>query len=303
MAWAQIAGAIIGGAAGAAAGAYQTKKQALIKQNAQLQALLNQKMITDEYTGDSANRRQTSKALSEAHNMAEMNNVPQNDTTKGNYLGQFNNVSPSYGYNQGYNQGLANQQTIDDANRSNKEQLANSMLKQAGVDYDVAAARNQATMSGIGNAIKTAGTIGNPFKSNKQQSGNIMADKSVMPMQGQPYSNQELSTSDESAKEAPVNNDSGLPEADIEDSLRQLESVLYQYKDPTIPGCDDEEHCGTTAQSLEKTPLFKECVVEGEDGYKRVDQWRLQEALTAGIAQLQREIDELEGESTNEDNA
>ena len=286
MAWAQIAGAIIGGAAGAAAGAYQTKKQVLMKQNAQLQALLNQKMITDEYTGDAANRRQTSKALSEAHNMAEMNNVPQNDTTKGNYLSQFNTVNPSYGYNQGYNQGLVNQQAIDDANRSNKEQLANSMLKQAGVDYNVAAARNQATMSGIGNVAKAAGTIGNPFKASNSRNNN-----------------NELATSDETAKESPVNNDSGLPEADIEDSLRQLETVLYHYKDPSIPGCDYEERCGTTAQSLEKTDLFKDCVVEGEDGYKRIDQWKLNEALTAGIAQLQREIDELEGESTNEDNA
>jgi len=295
MAWGQIAATLIGAAAGAAAGAYQTKKQTLLKQNATLQALVNQQAITNQFTGDTANRRQTSKGLAEAHNISEMNNVPQNDTTKGNYLNQFDKVNSSFGYNQGYNQGLANQQAIDNANRSNMEALSNAQLKQAGIDYDVQAARNQAAMSGVGNAIKAAGTIGNPFKSNKQ-SGNIMANKSAMSMQGQPYSNQELSMSDESCKEAPVNNDSGLPEADIEDSLRQLETVLYQYKDPSIPGCDDEEHCGTTAQSLEKTELFKDCVVEGEDGYKRIDQWKLNEALTAGLAQLQREVDELEAQ-------
>ena len=281
MAWGQIAATLIGAAAGAAAGAYQTKKQALMKQNATLKALVNQQAITNQFTGDAANRRQTSKGLAEAHNISEMNNVPQNDTTKGNYLNQFDEVNPSFGYNQGYNQGLANQQAIDNANRSNMEALSNAQLKQAGVDYDVAAARNQATMSGIGNAIKTASTIGNPFKQQKQD---------------------QMATSDEELKE-PINNDSGLPEADIEDSLRQLETVLYQYKDPSIPGCDDEEHCGTTAQSLEKTDLFKDCVVEGEDGYKRIDQWKLNEALTAGMAQLQREIDELEQEEQDEVNA
>lgn len=297
MAWGQIAATLIGAAAGAAAGAYQTKKQVMMKQNAALKALVNQQAITNQFTGDVANRRQTGKGLAEAHNVAEMNNVPQNDTTKGNYLNQFAEVNPSYDYNQGYNQGLSNQQAIDNANRSNMEALSNAQLKQAGIDYDVQAARNQATMSGIGNAIKTANTIGNPFKSNNSQQNNTLS------MQDPRFANQELATSDENAKESPVNNGSGLPEADIEDSLRQLSTVLYKYKDPTIPGCDDEEHCGTTAQSLEKTDLFKDCVVEGEDGYKRVDQWKLQEALTAGIAQLQREIDELEGESTNEDNA
>jgi len=102
-------------------------------------------------------------------------------------------------------------------------------------------------------------------------------------------------TSDENQKEG-INNDSGLPESDIEDSMRQLETISYKYKDPNIEGCDDEKHdSGFTAQSAEKTPLFKDAVKTGADGIKRIDNWKLLEAVTAGIAQLQREIDELEG--------
>lgn len=107
--------------------------------------------------------------------------------------------------------------------------------------------------------------------------------------------------SDERAKE-PINNDSGLPESDIEDSMRQLETVSYQYKDPNVPGCDGEKHeSGFVAQSAEKTPLFKDAVNTGDDGIKRIDQWKLVEAVTAGIAQLQREIDELNAETDSDE--
>lgn len=107
--------------------------------------------------------------------------------------------------------------------------------------------------------------------------------------------------SDERAKE-PINNESGLPESDIEDSMRQLETVSYQYKDPECPGCDDEKHeSGFVAQSAEKTPLFKDAVNTGDDGIKRIDQWKLIEAVTAGIAQLQREIDELNAETDTDE--
>lgn len=294
MAWAQIAATLIGTAAGAAAGAYQTKKQVLMKQNAALRALVNQQAITNQFTGDAANRRQTSKGLTEAHNVAEMNNVPQNDTTKGNYLNQFAEVNPSYGYNQGYNQGFANQSAIDEANRSNMEALSNAQLKQAGIDYDVQAARNQATMNGIGNAVKTANTIGNPFKSNKQQNGNIMANKSAMSMQDPRFANQELATSDENAKESPINNESGLPKADAMDAVAQIESVEYKYKDPSIPGCDDERHVGTTAQSLEKEDLFADCVSEGEDGYLRVDRNKLLSKLPLVMDSIEEHLSRLE---------
>ena len=101
-------------------------------------------------------------------------------------------------------------------------------------------------------------------------------------------------TSDENQKESPKNNDSGLPESDIEDSMRQLETVQYQYKDPNVPGCDDEVHkSGFTAQSAEKTPLYGKAVKNCSDGVKRIDQWKLLESVTAATAQLQREIDEL----------
>lgn len=46
--------------------------------------------------------------------------------------------------------------------------------------------------------------------------------------------------------------------------------------------------------------MGKDIVKDCDDGVKRIDNWKLQEALTAGMAQLQREIDELEKNTTSE---
>lgn len=309
--WNHVIGAIVGAAAGATVGAYQAKQQTELKKRALKDAYLGQMLNANTYSGEAENRRQTGKGLQEAHNINEMQNAiaaSSNDTTMGNYQNQFVTGS-SDGYDAGYNTGVSNQATVDNARRNANEALISSRLKQAGIDYNVNAAQNQANMNAIGNIANTAKTVGNPFKSNNSKVGNsnnnnggAISMQSLDDGQSMALSDERQKTcymSDEDNKESTqTNNDSGLPASSIEDSLRQLETVLYKYKDPSVEGCDDEEHCGTTAQSLEKTDLFKDCVVTGEDGFKRVDMWKLQEALTSGIAQLQREVDDIEKERT-----
>lgn len=95
-------------------------------------------------------------------------------------------------------------------------------------------------------------------------------------------------TSDERCKDA-------LPEADVEDALRKVDSIEYKYKEPLDDG---EEHVGVTAQSLEDG-AFDDVVSEDENGIKQLDKQMLLEAVMAGIASLQKEIDELKGVKEN----
>lgn len=112
--------------------------------------------------------------------------------------------------------------------------------------------------------------------------------------------------SDENEKEAPINNDSDLPKADAFDAiaqleqelgesadffdddniikqLAQLETVSYQYKHPEKEGEDADIHrAGFTAQSLQKIPLFKKCVIE-DDGILKIDLDRLEAVITEKV--------------------
>lgn len=82
-----------------------------------------------------------------------------------------------------------------------------------------------------------------------------------------------------------------LPEASVEDALRQIDSIEYKYKPET--GLDQDKHVGVTAQSLEGT-AFDDVVSENNKGIKQLDKQKLLESVMAGIAALQKEIDELE---------
>ena len=92
-------------------------------------------------------------------------------------------------------------------------------------------------------------------------------------------------------------NEKNFTRADIQDSLRQIKSILYEYKNPEKEGEDDEIHVGTTAQMMEETPLEKDAVEQGEDGIRRVDGWKLLESINAGMAEIQKEIDEINNNS------
>lgn len=101
--------------------------------------------------------------------------------------------------------------------------------------------------------------------------------------------------SDEKAKE-PYHNKEGIPEADAADALRQIESVEYKYKPET--GLDQDKHVGTIAQSYKGT-AFEDVVQTDIDDYESLDKDKLLESVMAGIAALQKELDEAEAKKHN----
>lgn len=259
--------AIIGAVAGGVASSIINHKQTSKLAEAYKESARQIRDAGQKYSGQNAYNAMQNRANEEANIMNQMalkaqaSQGPQNTS---NALANAANLSGNY--NQGYNLGAQNEKSNLNAKYNAATAKAQQALNQAGIDYKAGTAATQA-------AFNTAGGLANLYKNMK-------------PAQGQ-------QTSDENQKEG-INNESNLPKSDIEDSLRQLETVSYKYKDPSVEGCDDETHeSGFTAQSLEKTPMGKDIVKEGSDGIKRVDQWKLREALTAGLAQMQREIDQL----------
>ena len=273
--WAQVIGAVVGGVAGGVVNgmvAYQTNKDRV---SAYRQAAKDVKEAAEKYSGKNAYNNMQNLGNQEAANVNRNSLAAggQMDNAFGTPAMNAADLSNANGTLQGYKLGAGNAKTDMDSKYYRDTALARTAMKQADIDYKAA---NQTMQT----AMNAAGGLADVYKNIKSNNSNKSGDN----------------TSDENQKEG-INNESGLPESDIEDSMRQLETISYKYKDPSVPGCDDEKHeSGFTAQSAEKTPLFEEAVSTGDDGVKRIDQWKLMESLTAGIAQLQREIDELTGE-------
>ncbi len=275
--WAQVIGAVVGGVAGGVVNgmvAYQTNKDRV---SAYKQAAKDVKEAAEKYSGKNAYNNMQNAGNQEAANVNRNTLAAggQMDNAFGTPAMNAADLSNANGTLQGYKLGAGNAKTDMDSKYYRDTALARTAMKQADIDYKAA---NQTMQT----AMNAAGGLADVYKNIKSNNSNKSDNTSD-------------NTSDESQKEG-INNESGLPESDIEDSMRQLETISYKYKDPSVPGCDDEKHeSGFTAQSAEKTPLFNKAVSTGDDGVKRIDQWKLMESLTAGIAQLQREIDELEG--------
>ena len=156
-------------------------------------------------------------------------------------------------FNSGYNLGSSNEATTNNALYNAETAKAQQAMNQANINYKAGSAVQQA-------ALNTAGGLADLYKT----------------------------TSDERCKE--YNNKEGLPKASAEDALRQIESISFKYKPET--GLDQDEHVGVTAQSLEGT-AFDDVVSENKDGIKQLDKQKLQESVMAGIAALQKEVDDL----------
>lgn len=282
--WAQVIGAVVGGVAGGVVNgmvAYQTNKDRV---SAYKQAAKDVKEAAEKYSGKNAYNNMQNLGNQEAANVNRKALAAggQMDNAFGTPAMNAADLSNANGTLQGYKLGAGNAKTDMDSKYYRDTALARTAMKQADIDYKAANQTAQTVMNAAGGLADVYKNIKPTSKSSGKSS-----DKS---------SDNTPPGSDENIKEG-INNESGLPESDIEDSMRQLETISYKYKDPSIPGCDDEKHeSGFTAQSAEKTPLFGDAVSTGDDGIKRIDQWKLMESLTAGIAQLQREIDALEGE-------
>lgn len=260
-------GAIIGSLAGAIAGGMGSYLTSVQHANAYKQAANDIERATNKYSGENANASMYNAGLNQAsrENAASMRNAATTNAGSNNAMAEMNNrinnIMPS---TNGYNTGANNRAKLNAANFNKDTQYAQNAMKQADIQNAVNGQMLQGAASGTQSLINTYKDI-----------------------------------SDKDMKEG-INNDSGLPQANIQDVLRQLETIIYKYKDPNYPGCDNEEHCGFTAQSLEKAGNPNNAVSENEDGIKQVDRWRLMETITAGLAELQREIDNMNSSTSDE---
>lgn len=253
--WNVVIGAVVGGVATGVT-SYLTNKKKLDAYNKAIDAT---KEAAEKYSGENAYNQIKAAGDAEARN--NMLREGAYETMRGNM-----NQNLSDAYLEGMNLGQQNKQQELDSKYYKDTNAANRLMKQGDIESK---AFNQMAQSGL----NTAGGL---------------AD--IMGKIGRQPKDEDDGTSDERLKE--YNNHSDLPKANVEDALRQIESVAYKYKDGT--GLDQDDHIGVTAQSLEGT-AFDDVVKEDEGGIKKLDKWKLQESVMAGIAALQKEIDALEG--------
>ena len=77
--------------------------------------------------------------------------------------------------------------------------------------------------------------------------------------------------------------DGYVDDNDVLSQVAQLETVSYQYKHPEEDGEDSDVHkAGFTAQSLQKIPLFKKCVID-DNGTLKIDLDLLENIITEKV--------------------
>ena len=281
--WQLIVGAVVGGLVN---GGFQYINSTL-KLNEDKKALDSMKNAVNDYTGQNAfnkNVRAGSERGKQMNEMAMASATGQatdaSNTAFANAQGLANNDANNNIYGSQYQTGMAQQDMLNKAKLNAEQQRLQNNMDQANKEYGQRTAMFSNGMKTIGDIAGMAGQVGSI--------GGRSSDNNTQ-------------ISDESEKESP-DEKSELPRASIEDSLRQLKAVWYEYKNADkVPEEDDKTHVGFTAQNAEDTDLFKDCVTEGNDGIKRIDRWRLQESLTAGLSELQKEIDELKSSKSNDD--
>lgn len=299
---AAAAGAILGGITQGVTTALTTNQKVKALQDAANQA----REMANKYSGTELNRKMTEAGAANAQRLNQSdlaNQLNQMVNTSGAAMANANN-NPNFqnNYADYYKQGADREASLNAAQYGKEQADIERNLKQADVNYNVANQTAQAGLNAAGGLASVAGDLGN-FNDNNPQTRtqtmyNVSKDLSkVTPTIGT------RPTSDENLKE-PINNDSGLTHADIQDSLRQLESVKYKYTDEAQEinpnSTDNDVHVGSVTQSYEKTPLFESAVVKDENGVGHMDLYKLNEALAAGLAEMQREIDSLSAPTSDE---
>lgn len=284
-----IIGAIAGGLLNGITTNYQTKKLA----KAYKQYANDIRDAADKYSGKKADdamtmageiqgRQSTQRAMDRAMNKANssnlsMQNALANDNSaaavgamqEGQSLGRnlkANDLNAAY-----------NAATIDAQNELNKGKK-DYQLGQAATGFVTGLAGNLASLGGntIGGLKLGAGGAGEAYGTD---AANAVGAANL--------------TSDENAKEG-YHNHNGLPRADAEDALRQIESISYKYKPET--GLDQDKHVGVVAQSVQGTAF--DDAVKKDGKYLALDKQKLLESTLAGCAALQKEIDELKSNKT-----
>lgn len=303
MLFAPVIAAVGMAAAGSIMGANQAKKAAKKQKKAYQMASALMKDATEKYSGAEADRQMRNEGDKQAtilNNLSQNRGALNSNMSINNALGAANRAAQQDATLEGINLGRENAAKGLSAGYNAAANQANMYLNNAQIENAVEQQKYQNLMSGLSSGLQAANNLG----ITQAIGGQFGLGQQI------PGQNNNNNTSDERMKEAPSETNEGendlprssdeLPQADVEDALRQIESVEYEYKDPDYPGSDDEEHVGFTAQSLEDT-AFGDAVSEDENGVKKVDQWRLMESIMAGISCLQREIDELENESVEKD--
>lgn len=260
-----IGGALINGVTSAITNGQRAKAQ---KQYAD--ALRN---AADEYSGE--------KLANKMYQGGRNESLQQNKDV-GSFNSQFAgsrlNPTQTQAVN-GYNAGASGAQQLANAQYNAAVGNANRDLSQANTNADVT---QQSVATGL-DAISGAAKAGKDIGVGKWAKGKLNDLKNL-------YSDSYVS--DENTKD--------FEPADIQDTLRQLRSIIFKYTPEAQKelGVDNDEHIGITAQSLEGTPIDDKLnvVKETEDGVKALDKQKLLETVTAGIAELQREIDEMKGD-------
>lgn len=268
-----LIGALAGGISNGLITNYQTKKLA----NAYKEAAQDIRAAGQKYSGQAANAAMTQEGARQAQQMQKLAQSQGVAGTTGLSTVDATNMTQNQpglsAYMQGQNLGRSNKATELNSKYNAATTKAQNMLSKANTDFKAGQAATQLGMNALSGIANAGNNIGGSAGMNAltQSAGSMF--------------------SDENCKES-ITNSSGdkIPTADVEDALRQIDSIEYQYKPET--GLDQDKHVGISAQSIEGTPLDNG-VVHNDGPYKTLDKQKLLESVMAGIAAMQKEIDEI----------
>lgn len=255
---------------------YQTKKLA----NAYKDAAKQVRSAAQKYSGKEADTAMSQEGAIQGQQMQKLAQSQGAAGTTGlstaDATAATNNNSGLSAYMQGQNLGRGNKATELNSKYNAATVDAQNMLNKAKTDFNVGQATSNMVFNTLGGLGQAGGNIG--MNGATQALGNGAASM----------------FSDENCKES-ITNDSGdkIPTADVEDALRQIQSIEYKYKPET--GLDQDKHVGISAQSIEGTALDNGMVNSEPGKFKTLDKQKLLESVMAGIAAMQKEIDDLRG--------
>lgn len=273
---------------------YQTKKLA----NAYKDAAKQVRGAAQKYSGKEADTAMTQEGERQGQQMQKLAQSQGVTGTTGlstaDATASTNNNSGLSAYMQGQNLGRGNKATELNSKYNAATVDAQNMLNKAKTDFNVGQATSNLVFNTLGGLGKMGGDIG--MNGATQALGNGAGNLSSGFSTGMNNMANSASSmfSDENCKES-ITNESGdkIPKADVEDALRQIQSIEYQYKPET--GLDQDKHVGISAQSVEGTALDNGMVNSEPGKFKTLDKQKLLESVMAGIAAMQKEIDELRG--------
>lgn len=277
---------------------YQTKKLA----NAYKDAAKQVRGAAQKYSGKKADTAMTQEGERQGQQMQKLAQSQGVTGTTGlstaDATASTNNNSGLSAYMQGQNLGRGNKATELNSKYNAATVDAQNMLNKAKTDFNVGQATSNFVFNTLGGLGKMGGEIGmnGATQALGKGAGNLSSGLSALGGSGglSALSGAGALLSDENCKES-ITNSSGdkIPTADVEDALRQIESIEYQYKPET--GLDQDKHVGISAQSIEGTALDNGMVNSEPGKFKTLDKQKLLESVMAGIAAMQKEIDDLRG--------